>query len=202
MNLLERNQELLNILALALGVELRALEAVLKVEARGEGIENGRPIIRLEVHHLWELVPREKRAAVDARFHVDGPRPQDGHKWLNASPGGIWVPLHQPHGQAMEWCAFACACEIDQRAAVEATSFGCGQVLGAEWQAQGYPDPQAFVRAQYDEAAQLRTMVLYIEQHGLKDELARKDWLGFARVYNGRNQAAWYAGRLAEAYAA
>lgn len=207
MSLVERHDGYLRILAAGLGVEAAALRAVLLVEGAGEGLagpdDDPHPLVRLEVHRLWSAVPAHRRPLVDARFHVDGPRPWDGHVW-RPRPDSSWIPLHAAgaNGQAREWSAFLLARSIDEEAAVVATSWGVGQVLGIEWRSQGYASATEFAGAQYSEEAQLQTFVRYLEGHALVDELRRRDWRAFARAYNGAGQVEWYAERIAAAYLA
>lgn len=202
MSLIDRQAKLIAQIAADLVVDARALRAIVRVESAGEGLVDGRPLIRLEVHHLWDLVPRELQPAVDERFHVGGPRPQDGHIWRPTS-GSAWTPLHQPgqDGQRREWAALLVARTIHQAAADEATSWGCGQVLGENWRELGYPDLAAFLRDQGDEAGQLRTMARFLVAHGLEAALRSRDWWTCAQVYNGHGAAGVYSKKLAAAYA-
>lgn len=204
MTIADRHADLLAQLAAELGCEPRALCAVIRVEAGPEGLVGGRPLIRLEVHRLWLGVPRERRLQVDARFVVRGPRPWEGHEFLRqGSPGvpGQWVPLHQHGHQGLEWEALWVARAIDEAAAIEATSWGAGQVLGSHWRALGYPSASALAEASFDEGEQLRQMAALIRWQQLGHALASRDWPAFAARYNGPGQVEWYAGRLSAAYA-
>lgn len=202
MSLFDRQRPLLAQLASELGVEVAALDAFLRVESAGEGLVDGRPLIRLEVHHLWELVAPALRPAVDARFHVEGPRPQDGHVW-RPFPTGAWAPLHQagPLGQRNEWSALMTARTIDATAADEATSWGCAQVLGENWKELGYQSLGEFVETQKTEEGQLRCFARFLEVHWLTKALRDRDWLTCAAAYNGVGNVGVYAKKLAAAYA-
>jgi hypothetical protein len=184
-----------------LRVEVRALRAVLDVETHGEALLDGRPVVRLEVNHLWLLVERGLRPVIDARFRVLGPQPWAGHMW-RPIPDGEWTRLHQPGpaGQRLEWAALTLARSISEVAAVEATSWGLGQVLGEHWSELGYPHLDAFVEAQSTEIGQLGTFARFLSWSGAVESLRSLDWLSFARVYNGRGKAAQYARELAAAY--
>ena len=200
--LIDRHADLIGELAAELGVEPRALRAVLRVESAGEGLVEGRPIVRLEVHHLWSAVPRALRSTVDAHYHAGGPRPWEGHEW-RLTPASPWLALHQPgvEGQRQEWAALALARSIDESAAICSTSWGCGQVLGTHWLGLGYSSPTAFAQAQDGEPAQLRALAGVLRLVGAVRALAARDWRSVARAYNGPGQVEWYVGRLAEAYA-
>jgi hypothetical protein len=201
-SILARQAGLIAQLAAELGVEVAALDAFLRVESAGEGIVAGRPLIRLEVHHLWELAPPACRPAIDARFHVAGPRPQDRHLW-RPFPDAAWTPLHQigDAGQRNEWSALIVARTIASTAADEATSWGCGQVLGENWRELGYASLASFVSTQSTEEGQLRCFARFLEVHGLANALRVKDWWTAAQVYNGPGAAGVYSKKLAAAYA-
>jgi hypothetical protein len=199
--LIERHAALIDSLATGLGVESRALRALLRVEAAGEGLSAGRAVIRIEVHHLWRAVPPAVRPRVDARYQVRGPRPWEGHYYLRDAE--LWRRLHQPgaEGQLLEWEALTFARSIDERAAVESTSWGCGQILGRWWRECGYASPSMFAAAQSQEPAQLACVAAYLRHvSGLLPALARRDWRAVAAAYNGSGQVDWYAAELAEAY--
>jgi hypothetical protein len=202
MSLLDRQAGLIAELAAELGVEPRALRAILRVECPGEGLLAGRPVIRLEVHHLWHLVPVALRPAVDERFHVGGLRSDQGHLW-KPTPASAWVALHQPGtaGQLNEWGALLLARTIDSTAADEATSWGCAQVLGENWRELGYPSLGEFVAAQSTEEGQLRCFARFLQTHGLARALAAQDWWTTAQAYNGVGNAGVYSRKLAAAYA-
>ena len=201
MSLLDRNAVLIDDLATEYHVEARAIRALLEVEAGGEGLTEAGPVIRLEVHKLWLGVRLSKRFAVDARFAVRGPRPWECHEWLD---GGHWVPLHQPirdGGQAREHRALLCARAIDEAAAIGATSWGCGQVLGAYWRELGYPSPAAFAIGMQSEVQQILAVMRHLEViAGAIPDLQAKRWSEVARRFNGAGQVPWYSSRLAATY--
>lgn len=199
--LLDRNAALLAELAADHHVELRAVRALLEVEAGGVGLTEAGPVVRLEVNKLWERVRPSQRFAVNARFHVDGPRAWEGHRFLD---GGRWVHLHQPiedGGQVLEHRALACAREIDETAAISATSWGCGQVMGEYWRELGYQSPGAFAIGMQSEARQILAVFRHLEViSAALPSLRARQWADVARKYNGAGQVAWYAGRMADAY--
>lgn len=202
MTMIDRYGPLIDDLARDLGCEARALRAILRVESPGEGLMNGKPVVRLEINYFWSRARVELRPRVDEHFHVGGPRKWEGHVWRPVSTGP-WIPMHQPghDGQKMEWEALDLARSIDDRAAVESTSWGAGQVMGFHWQTLGYTSWTAFAVAQQSETEQLRTMARYIDRvvH-LQGPLARRDWLTVATLYNGTGKADEYARDLQEAY--
>ena len=77
-----------------------------------------------------------------------------------------------------------------------------GQVMGYHWASLGYATLQDFINAMYrDEASQIDAMMRFIRANGLLGKLQRKDWVGFARGYNGAGYAKnAYDKKLAVAY--
>lgn len=182
----------------AIGVEPRVLAAVIAVESSGAGIVAGRPVIRLEAHLLWQF--STERRAVDARFRVGGPRPWQGHTFRRV-PDGPWEAYHGH--QDTEWTAFDIASAIDADAAIRATSWGLGQVLGENYHRCGFDNPDDFRTAQASEAGQIATMARFVAGDvRMLGSLRAQAWRTFALHYNGPGQPDWYAQRLLSAYQA
>lgn len=175
----------------ARGIEAAALKAVVEVEAAGQpyAIVNGRnePLIRYEGHYFDRL--------------VDASRRDEARSAGLASPsvGGV----KNPSSQAERWKLLARATRIDADAALESTSWGLGQVMGAHWQKLGFSSVKEMVAtARGGIDGQLDLMVRYIEKFGLLPSIKRHDWAGFARGYNGSGyKANSYDTKLASAYA-
>lgn len=187
--------------AILLGVDARTIAAVMAVESSGRGVGPSGPVIRMEVHKLWSWVPVALRPAVDARFRVRGPRAWDGHEWRpNPKEAHFWEPLHRT--QMDEHAALNVAKGIDLDAAIRATSYGLGQILGDHWRRCGFASPAEFEAAQATEAGQVDTMARFIAADPMMVQALRAhDWHRFAALYNGGGQVDWYAHRLADAYA-
>lgn len=169
--------------ASTLGCEVAAVKAVIAVEALGDGfLSDGRPKILFERHKFHQFT--------NGRFdHV--PRVS------NAKAGGY-------EGKEAEYVRLYIALQLDADAAVKSTSWGLGQVMGFNYALAGERSLLGFLlAAHHNEDAQLALMVQFIRSVGADDELRRKDWAGFARLYNGagytRNR---YDTKLAAAYAA
>ena len=90
-------------------------------------------------------------------------------------------------------------------AAMRATSWGMGQVLG-EYAALGYGEGlagrTAFGAAQATEAGQVDTIGRYVlARPALLSALRARDWGTVARIYNGNGAVADYSAKLAAAFA-
>jgi hypothetical protein len=80
-------------------------------------------------------------------------------------------------------------------------SYGAFQICGFNAGACGFGDVEVFVEAMKTEQGQLEAFVAFIKSSGLADELQRKDWKGFARIYNGPSYSAnAYDVKIANAY--
>lgn len=184
--------EQIRAIAKSYGIEFAALKAVIQIEASGQGfLPDGKPKILFEPHIFHRLLTNKNYITIRNRAKAENPR-------ICYFSWGAY-----PYGKVSEQHdRLAIASKYDRDTALESCSWGLGQVMGFHWQALGYPTLQAFVNAMYkDEAAQVDCMCRFIEVNDLIDELQRKDWVGFARGYNGagfaKNQ---YDRKLAAAY--
>lgn len=164
--------------ASVLGVEAAALAAVVEVESGGRlfAVVDGRrePLIRFEGHQFYRLLPQDKRAIAVAAG-------------LAAPRAGA---VANPRTQEGRWKLLSKAKRIDRAAALQAVSWGAGQVMGLHWQRLGYGSVEELVAEARDGAAgQFRLMARYIERAGLIRALRERDWRSFARGYNGPGYA-------------
>ena len=110
----------------------------------------------------------------------------------------------QFHGdQVLERVALNLAAQIGRRAAVEAASYGAGQIMGFNYATCGYDSAEAMVAAfSANEETQIRATFEYFRNR--KDDKGRScldclqdgDLVGFAALYNGPGQAEYYAGLI------
>lgn len=167
-----------------------AFLAVAHVESglRTHAMVDGRaePLIRFEGHYF------DRRLAAKAR--------EKARRAGLASP--VAGAVKNPAGQAARWALLERARAIDAQAADESVSWGIGQVMGAHWAWLGFAsvgDLVALARSGVD--GQLELMARFIVKAGLGDALARRDWVAFARGYNGpRYRMNRYDTRLARAW--
>lgn len=171
--------------AARLDCEWEAVAAVAEVESGPLGgfAADGRPIILFERH----LFSRKTASAFDASHPTIS----------NRTPGGY------PRTQAERWTQLATAFALNPLAALESASYGRFQVLGQNYGNLGMADAKAYVsKLAISEKHQLEAFEGFVVANGLKDELQRKDWAGFASRYNGPGYAAnRYDTKMAEAYA-
>lgn len=187
-----------------LAVDPLVAQAVLAVESAGRAFEGGLMIIRLETHILKEQVSQrapDKVSQVNDHFRFGSP-PWTGQEWRSAV-NGPWQTLHDG-GQQEEWAAFAVARKIDETSAMCSISMGSAQVMGFNHKASGYLTVQQMFNDYNNpttgEFNQVAGFFAYVVKAGAVDEMQRKDWLGFARIYNGPGQSAYYAEAMETKY--
>lgn len=160
------------------------LWAVLRVESSGFGFLNDRrPKVLFERHIFHRLTGgRFDRAAPDLS---------------NPLPGG-YGPIGPRQHQRL-----AAAMRLDATAAVQAASWGLGQVLGEFFAACGYADAAVFAQdMRLGEDQQLLAVARLIRADNLHLALITEDWPRFARGYNGAGyRRTDYDRKLAEAFA-
>lgn len=162
----------------------RNLWAVLLVESSGFGfLDDRRPKVLFERHIFHRLTA--------GRFDRTAPDLSD------PKPGGYGPVGPRQHQRLVA------AMALDATAAVQAASWGLGQVLGEFFAPCGYESAAAFVAdARRGEDEQLLAMVRLIRADHLHLALANEDWPRFARGYNGAGyRRSGYDRKLAEAFA-
>lgn len=173
-------------LANSIGVEQRALAAVLMVETQGSGFGPMGPTIRWEGHYFDRLVKAELR--------------EKARSLGLASPkvGGV----KNPSSQEKRYEILNRAAELDEEAAYSSISIGLGQVMGSHAKSLGFSTAkEMFSYCSLSLINQIDVMCRFIDKNGLVDELQRKDWSAFARGYNGpQYRTNQYDTKLAAAY--
>lgn len=162
----------LSVLGLDPVADLPVLWAVLAVESRGFGfLPDRRPKILFERHIFFR---------------------ESGGKFAAISPdlcsrtGGGYI------GGGAEFARLARAIQLcrnaglDDELALRSASWGLGQVMGFNAVASGFKSASDMaVRMCQSEAAQLGGMAGFMRAEGLHTKLQSRDWVGFAKRYNG-----------------
>ncbi|MFD1200231.1 N-acetylmuramidase family protein [Brucella gallinifaecis] len=167
-----------------------ALLAVAEVESGGRALFDvtgkKEPAIRFEGHYF------DRRLAGKLRD-------QARKAGLSAPEAGR---VRNPKTQRERWLLLERAIKLHRQAALESTSWGLGQVMGAHWQWLEYRSIDELVtEARSSIAGQVALMLNFIDKAGLKTTLREKNWRNFARRYNGPGFARnHYDSRMAAAY--
>lgn len=155
-----------------IGVGEDEIHAFIDVETSGGGFDKGgRPKALYEPHKAFAYSSGATRAALvraGLAYEKWGERdyPKDSYPRILA------------------------ALAIDPRVALEATSWGLGQVLGSNHLAAGYASAAEMVAACLDdEDVHLEQAIAFIKYNNLDDELRAHNWAAFARGYNGPQYA-------------
>jgi hypothetical protein len=166
-------------------IELAALRAVMAVESRNTGYDSKRrPIILFEPHVFYRNLHGNQRAVAVANGLAY-------EHWKNSYPSG----------SDAQYARLTRAIEINPEAAYRSISIGMGQILGENYKLAEYPSAEKmFEDAMVSETNQLKQMIGFIINKGLKDELNRHDWHSFAAGYNGSGQVDKYAAWLQREY--
>lgn len=167
-------------------IELAALRAVMAVESRNSGYDaRRRPIILFEPHVFYRNLSGAQRDLA-VRLGLAYRR---------------WGQQPYPAGSDAQYKRLAEAIKINEEAAFRAVSIGMGQVLGENYKlAECKSAKEMFEQAKVSETNQLKHMIGFIISKGLRDDLNRHDWVGFAGGYNGRGQIPKYSKWLEREY--
>jgi hypothetical protein len=100
--------------------------------------------------------------------------------------GSLAGQLHRLY-RAVDLCE---ARGMPTEAAYKSASWGIGQVMGFNHKDARYASAREMARAMCTtEDAQLHAMAGFLESNGLAEKIRRRDWAGFARIYNGPKYA-------------
>ena len=174
------------------GIEYAGLKAVVEVEASGKGFIGDVPKILYEPHIMYRLLT--KKNYITIRNNLMKAHPNLCYpRWGTYKYGA----------ESIQHRRLEIASQFNRDTALESCSWGLGQVMGFHWQSLGYESLQAFINDMYEsEAKQLEAMIRFIKVNGLLLALKNKDWVKFARGYNGSGYAKnKYHIKLANAYA-
>ncbi len=166
-----------------LGIADPEVWAVLTVETRGFGfLQDRRPLILFERHIFHRL--------------TNG-RHDTGNADISNEKAGGYV------GGSGEYARLEKAMMLDRVSALQSASWGIGQVMGFNYKVAGFTALDIMVEDMVkDENAQLLAMANFIKGNNQAGALQRRNWVAFARGYNGpefkKND---YDTRLAAAHA-
>ena len=195
---------LLEPLANKIGIEPAAAVAVIAVESGGSGFRTGpdgkpRLVIRFENHLFWHNWGQANADAYNTYFVFDQNTRYKGHQY-RIEPNGPWLDVHS--NQNSEWSAFGVARQLNDHAAKLSISMGLVQILGSNFAQIGYPSVEAMFDAfSSDERFQLLGFFNFVKADPRQvNALQQKDFVAFARIYNGPGQPDYYGGQIKGVY--
>ena len=161
-----------------LNVEPCVIKAVVDVESSGSGfLSTGQIKILFEGHIFWKELKKR------------GTNPED---YALKYPNVVYPKWDKSQylGGLKEHDRLAIASEINREAALCSASYGLFQVMGFNFGLCGFANVVDFVNAhRKSESEQLNAFCKFIQSSGLVPSLASKDWVTFAKRYNGPGYA-------------
>lgn len=156
------------------GIDSATIKAVKEVESKGSGfLPSGKAKILFEGHIFWkQLLANRKNPKDYLANNLDIIYPS-------------WVKDFYKGGEK-EYDRLVRAEKIDKDAAWKSTSFGLFQIMGFNYKAAGYNSIIEFVTAQQEsEKEQLKAFANFVKNNNLIGYLKEKNWVEFAKKYNG-----------------
>jgi len=189
---------LLEKLSRKLSIDPAAATAVLCVESSGKGFgSDGKMMIRFENHVFWRYWGKSNPEEFQNHFAFDEKKPWRGHRFRNSTKER-WKAVHGK-GQTREWEVFEFARSKHPRFSMYSISMGMPQIMGFNHRRIGYKSVgQMFTSFKEGEANQIVGLFDFVAtaESDLLLALRKKDFLTFAREYNGPAQAERYAGLI------
>jgi hypothetical protein len=158
------------------GIDPLLVRALVQVESNGSSGfgPDGLPLTAFEGHWFQRLTKNV----------YDETHPLLSYRYKKKA-GWQWQKNNKDH--ATSWKTLTAAMELNADAALQSTSWGMCQVLGANFWKAGYKDVFAFVEAmKQGSRGQLDAFVEFcLKTPGMVSALQRKDFVGMAVAYNG-----------------
>lgn len=154
-------QLIVKLVACQFKFEPASLAAFVEIESGGKGFNNdGKILIQFEPHYFKKREPY--------------------------APSGAWS-VNKVDVQSKEWIAFNNAFKIDQNSAMESTSIGLGQIMGAHWKRLGFKSVgEMWDHAKKSLENQVWQIAKFIDtDKNLQFALKTGDWHKVASIYNG-----------------
>jgi hypothetical protein len=190
---------LLSHLSNKLGIELAASVAVLSVESGGVGIDDGRALIRFENHLFYKYWGKYNQAKFKQHFQFASSKNWLGHKFRK-DPDGEWMNFHGDQDKEYEALNFARS--LDDEKALLSISMGLPQILGSNSKLIGYNSVQEmFENFNKDIRYHIFALFDFFSPRMIK-YLKRKEFVNFAKYYNGQGQARRYGKFIQDYYEA
>ena len=103
-----------------------------------------------------------------------------------SGPAGSYGLLSEQYSKLEKALSLCAKANLGAEPALKSASWGMGQVMGFNCGIGGYKSCATMVHAMVrSEDHQLACMAGFLRGNGLAEKLIRRDWSGFARMYNG-----------------
>jgi hypothetical protein len=170
----------------AFGLDPKVVYGIMWAESMGNWMDpkTGKIIIRFEPH-VFARLTAEKALNKKSRATKEETE-KYGAKVLNPGMAHINDGRRRTGGQAAEWETLARAQAIDPERAVMATSFGLGQIMGANYAPAGFKTAQEML-ASFTSGAegQVMGMLRFITSDPkMTKAINEQNWPAFVAIYN------------------
>jgi SH3-like domain-containing protein len=192
---------LLSALSKDMGIDVASAIAVLCVESGGSGFgTSGKLLIRFENHMFYNWWGKNNKETFAKYFSYSSAAGWKDHKF-RTDEDADWKILHErPATQETEWEVLQFARSLDDTAALYSISMGAPQVMGSNFRMIGYDSVQdMFANFNKDMFYHICALFDFCRTADLVKHMKSKDFVSFARGYNGPGQPQHY-GSLIKAY--
>lgn len=159
----------------SIGLSFAHLKAIAEVETEGQGFFSpGIPKILFERHIFYRQLVKNVSQAFAETVRRTNP------ELCNPEQSKSYGKYSEQHPKLQQ------AVAIHRQSALEACSWGAGQVLGSNWKSLGYDNVQQLVNDAYSDYGQLKMMVRFLKANPAIILAAKaENWTEVARRYNG-----------------
>ena len=190
---------LLKALSKKLGIETASAIAVLGVESGGKGFDDDKVLIRFENHLFYRYWGKHNPNVFNNHFKFGSDK-----KWLNhyfrADANGQWEKFHGNQEKEHEVLEFAR--KLDDRLALLSISMGLPQILGSNSKLIGYDSVQEmYENFNKDIRFHIFGLFDFLSPRMIK-YLKNREFVNFAKYYNGAGQARRYGKWIQDYYEA
>ncbi|MEN8121131.1 MAG: N-acetylmuramidase domain-containing protein [Bacteroidota bacterium] len=190
---------LLKALSKQLGVDLASTVAVIGVESGGKGFDDDKVLIRFENHLFYRYWGRENEKVFKDHFRFSYDKKWLGHKF-RTDVDGEWGNFHGDQDKEHE--VFAFARKLDEELALKSISMGLPQILGSNSKLIGYESiVEMYENFNKDIRFHIFGLFDFLSPRMIKF-LRNKEFVNFAKYYNGAGQARRYGKWLQDYYEA
>jgi len=190
---------LLKALSKKLGIDLAGAIAVIAVESGGKGFEDGQVLIRFENHLFYRYWGKENEKVFNDHFKFGSSKKWLGHKF-RADKNGAWEDFHGDQDKEHEVLEFAR--KLNDELALKSISMGLPQILGSNSKLIGYDSiVEMYENFNSDIRYHIFGLFDFLSPRMIK-YLRNKEFVNFAKYYNGAGQARRYGKYLQDYYEA
>lgn len=190
---------LLKELSKRLDIDMASAIAVLGVESGGKGFDNGKVLIRFENHLFYRYWGKNNEKLFNKHFKFDSDKNWLEH-YFRADENEEWIKFHGDQDKEHEVLNFAR--KFDDELALLSISMGLPQILGSNSKIIGYETVQEmFDNFSKDIRFHIFGLFDFLSPRMIK-YLKNKEFVNFAKYYNGAGQSRRYGKWLQDYYEA